>query len=392
MTSRALLLFDDRDRSSDDAGPALHAEPHFEYLNRSARSDVANVRALLQQWFGAYPEKHRFELRSRFRSRRDNQHHSAFFELYLHALLTSLGYELRVHPETPSLKASRPDFEVNSARGSFYLEARALSEASRNPGQAALISRAYDALNQLESPDFFLHVVVRGAPKSAVPEKKLRAVVLNYLESLDPDACDEVLRGGGAIRDLPNVNFVHDGLRLTFYPIPKKPSARGKPGIRPLGMYSTGSAYAVTHKDDLKRALRKKVARYGELEKPYVVAVNFVAGHPDDFHALDALLGQERFLLQGDQVVPAERARDGVWFGRSGPTNTRLSAVMVLPDLNPWSVAARIPRVYHNPWAEHPITQEFAAFPSYVVGDGELKLRQGDQVAPLFGLPQGWPK
>lgn len=352
---------------------------------------MANVRALLQRWFAAYPEKHRSELRSRFRSRRDNQHHAAFFELYLHALLTSLGYELNVHPETPSSKASRPDFEVNSARGSFYLEARALSEASRNPGPAALISRAYDALNQLESPNFFLHVVARGAPKSAVPEKKLRAVVANYLESLDPDACDNILEGGGTLFDLPNVDFAHDGLRLTFYPIPKKPSARSKPGVRPLGMYSTGSARTVTHKDDLKRALRKKIAHYGELEKPYAVAVNFVAGHPDDFHAIDALIGQERFVLQGDQLVSAERARDGVWFGRSGPTNTRLSAVIVLSDLNPWSVAARVPRVYHNPWAERPITQEFVAFPSYVASGDKLTLRQGDQVAPLFGLPHSWP-
>jgi hypothetical protein len=90
------------------------SEDLFSFLNRSARSDVVNIRAELERWFESYPKVHQTELRSKFRDRR--QHLSTWWELYVHQLFTLLGLEVEVHPELDGV-STRPDFKVTGPMG-----------------------------------------------------------------------------------------------------------------------------------------------------------------------------------------------------------------------------------------------------------------------------------
>ena len=64
-----MSLFDSDDAiDRSDVGLAAYSEPHFAYLNRSGRQDVATIRKLLETWFARYPTVHQAELRARFRS------------------------------------------------------------------------------------------------------------------------------------------------------------------------------------------------------------------------------------------------------------------------------------------------------------------------------------
>ena len=58
-------LFDVMDR--DYTGPALYAEPVFDYLNRCALLECKRIRNLLEQWFKNFPSEFQDELRTRFR-------------------------------------------------------------------------------------------------------------------------------------------------------------------------------------------------------------------------------------------------------------------------------------------------------------------------------------
>jgi hypothetical protein len=115
------MLFDDIPR--DFKGPCGHTEPHFNYLNRSARPSMIRIRQRLKSWFREYPSQTQAELEARFRSLDDIQHRSAFFELYLHALLIQLDFQIRVHPEIPE-SDTHPEFLVfRVGKPIFYLEA-----------------------------------------------------------------------------------------------------------------------------------------------------------------------------------------------------------------------------------------------------------------------------
>jgi hypothetical protein len=110
---------------------------------------------------------------------------------------------------------------------------------------------------------------------------------------------------------------------------------------------------------------------------------------------MEALFGKESQvfqLVEGKVIEPIPtREANGAWRGPSGPANTRVSAVMVCSSLVPWSVAARTPAVYFNPWARYPLHAAFERL-STVIANGDCMLdHDGDTAESLFSLPAGWP-
>lgn len=160
-----MKLFDDFVRSYES--PAGYGEFDFEYLNRSANEPIRKIRDVLEDWFSRYPPAERSELRQRFRSHDEHNHTSSFFELWLHELLLHLGCSIKVHPTLPGT-AKRVDFFVESPQGNdFYLEAICVTGESEEQSKSqARLNTLYDSLNYLDSPDFFIHLDVSGAPRS----------------------------------------------------------------------------------------------------------------------------------------------------------------------------------------------------------------------------------
>ena len=52
-------LFDDYERT--DESPALFSESPYTYLNRAAEDRYVKIRALLEDWFAAYPNENKAE-------------------------------------------------------------------------------------------------------------------------------------------------------------------------------------------------------------------------------------------------------------------------------------------------------------------------------------------
>jgi hypothetical protein len=52
------------------------------------------VRQLVDEWFAHYPMERRDALVTRFRSANDDQHHSAFFGLFIHELITARAHKV----------------------------------------------------------------------------------------------------------------------------------------------------------------------------------------------------------------------------------------------------------------------------------------------------------
>ena len=153
----AITLFDDKSRA--DRRPSRRNEPIFDYLNDSARRPVASIREILEAWFRHYQDSAKRDLRGRFRSEIASDHLGALFELYLHELLCSMGFEVRVHPDLPGARQTHPDFLASiDGRPCFYLEATLAGPSRENLGEQARINQVYDTLNDMHSPNFFLAI------------------------------------------------------------------------------------------------------------------------------------------------------------------------------------------------------------------------------------------
>jgi hypothetical protein len=252
----------------------------------------------------------------------------------------------------------------------------------------------YDALNRLHSPDFFIGMNVQGAPEAPVPAKQIRAFLKTEMDKLDADAIAERWRTG-TTSAVPHWHYEYAGWDIDFYPIPKSPELRGKQGVRPIGMRSFEGKF-VDSSGPIKAAITKKGGRYGDLDLPYVVAVNTLdESIVDQIDVMNALFGEEQYVItfgpDGPDEHQVSRAPNGVWTSRSGPRYTRISAVLLGVRILPFTVASANLWLIHNPWAQRPYSSVLTCLPQGVPQSGHMEWRPGESLAAILELPEGWP-
>ena len=381
------MPFDDIERSGLDG--KRPDESDFDYLNTSARPEAHRVRTAIAEWLERFPKAHRDEVVSRIRGS-DTEFASATFELFLHEVCLRQGWHVEIHPTLPNGRAKHPDFRVDTPSGSFYLEATLASKFSAD--QQAAERRKNEvlrAIDDLHSPDFLLEIDPSGSPQSNVNKRKLKHQLRLWIDSLDPDDIERRYSNREAITPY---TFSENGWSIRFRPIPRK--TRGaKASRRTIGILG-GGVRSVDALSSLRRAARRKAAKYGDLDLPLVVAVNLEEEHADVTQERDALFGTLQFWFDrstGEQT-DITRESDGVWRGPPSPINTRLSAVWVFRAFDVWHWAARgSNRLYLNPWATRPAPASLNIFPRAFAVDDVLREEVGRTFREIFEVSNEWP-
>jgi hypothetical protein len=379
------MLFDNIGRTY--LGIKSYADSRFEYLNLSARPSVRRIRSLLEDWYSDYPLDYRNELKIRFCSKNDLDHISAFFELFLHALFLNLGFEIEVHPDIPG-QTTHPDFLVLKEKEPlFFLEATRAASPKEETADEKRKNVVYDTINKMDSPNFFLEVKVNSSSEKSPPGKKWRSQLKKWLSGLNPDEIGKILNLKG-LDGLKGKRLEDVGWSVTFKPIPKSPLTRGKPGVRPLGIIWLNFRELKEH-EWVKNSIRKKAGKYGNLNLPYIIAVNLISIFSQDSIIENALFGREGSYGNNEMT----RDFDGAFCQPSGPQYTRVSAAMVFGYLHCGGIAKSKPVIWHNPWASNPLDQELLPFSQeiLILSKDMFQKKEGRNIADIFGLPANWP-
>jgi hypothetical protein len=389
------FVFDQGDRT--DATHATYSEGTFSSLNRLAGPSWQRVRELIEAWFERLCGDAKADVAARLRSGDDRQFQAAFLELYCHETLLRLGYRVACHPDVGQ-GGRRPDFLAEGEGGSLVLEATVAARSDQEVAAGRREAQVYDAINQVHSPDFFLYVEVKEAGQSPPSAARLRPRLEAWLKGLDYDAIRHAADTRMLFRspEVPRFPWEDGGWRVEFLPIPKH-EARGKPGLRPIGVHAPTVAFV----DDcgrIRKAVLEKATAYGQLDVPYVVAVGVHELMPDAIDVTNALFGREQVAIRTYEdgrveTFPA-RARDGVWIGPRGVRHRRVSGVLTALGLRPWTVATAVPTLWHHPAATHELVVRNAPWREAMVDRASRRLTFREpaiRVVDFFGLEEGWP-
>lgn len=382
------MIFTEYERTDDS--PKKMGESDFAFLDRSARPEIATVRGFVERLLEAYPQSELAELVARIRSGDNVAFRSAGFELIIHEFLTRLGYKLQPHPELKNGSEKKPDFHVVAPDGSeFFLEASlATEDKGENWSANAMIDTALDYLNAASHPDFFVGIISTGEPTTQPSGKKLQRAVMTWLNTLD---YDEVSKDGG---ESAFTNWQHEDWNVLVQAIPVKNRKDERPK-RLIGVSSMHSGL-VDSWTPIRDKLKDKGQRYGELDLPLLVAVNFSAFNLNPIDEMQALYGQEQFVVNvNDRHAEPElrRAQNGLWIGPAGPRAVRVSGAWLFNDLTFYTAARRQQTVYFNPWAKYPLPDILKQLPHATMTE-DFKIQRGSGAAlhEVFKLDEKWPE
>ncbi len=386
-----LRVFDNIHRT--DFSPKRNVETNYGFYNRSARSAFDNVRNVIEEAVKYYPDSEAGELISRIKSGNDIHFRSAVFELFLHEAMRRQGFSLVPHPKLPNGSACKPDFLVSDSNGiSFYLEAVLAKENNeQDKGGEARKGVVLDTLSNSPHENFVIAIDDKGSPDSPPSGKKLNRLIHKWLDALDPDEVSQQIEKSG-LDSGPFINWSHDGWNLKIRPIPLKPERRGK-STNLVGIGGVGGGW-VDGWSPIRNAIKFKGGKYGDLDKPLVIAVNMDSFHLNRIDEMQALYGQEQYIFtpSANADLKMQRASNGAWHGKSGPQYTRVSAAWLFNDLNASSLAVSKSTVYFNPWAEKPAPESLKCFPFALPKDSKMEWKDGASFSEIFQLNEGWPE
>jgi hypothetical protein len=150
------------------------------------------VRDLLEAWFARLPGPAQTDVRSRLWERDRRLALAAFWELYLHELLTRLGYRLVPHPTVPGAGA-RPDFLATRDQEAFYLEALIHGPPTEAWRAERRLYPILDVLHEVQREPFVVTLAQATCGHGTPPLRALRSELVRWLDSLSTATTDATL-------------------------------------------------------------------------------------------------------------------------------------------------------------------------------------------------------
>jgi len=335
-------LFSARERTDDR--PRAHGEASYAFLERAAGARWERVRSALDDWFLHLPEAARRDLRNRFALTTEMDHLGAFWELWLHEAHRRLGFDVKVHVGVDAGER-RQDFLVSRPGDGerFWLEATVVrGDSLLTFTERKLHEALCDLIERVSAPpEVSLELSVLRYGTCTPGRRRVVPRVERWLRELGDPGALRARQAAGLAAPRRRVEF--DGWQFELEAIAderRRPGRRVVPA-RPRAQPPEG---AVNDIRPLRRKIKKKAARYGRPDRPYLLAVLALGDHVRDCDVESALLG-----------IPGRESDHAVWHGPAGPCNTRLSGVLAARGLQPARGSGAPPRLWRNPWAEHPL-------------------------------------
>lgn len=332
------------------------------------------------------PEADQAELVSRMSLGGDRAFQAGLIELVVHALLKKSEHEIVVHPIVQGTN-KRPDFGIASKAGQTlgYVEVTTINPPSLEEAEANRETPIYNAIDGAKlPPGCVLGYQLIRAGTSSPPLGELVGAVKAWASA----SCEQAKEGPVTKK----FSVADWEIELDLFAVDSTKNYEHAIGI------SHGGAGWIAPHVDLREALNRKARRYGTIDSSYLIVVadskEQIAGSDSVNDALtEAVFGDEVVQWSEGQSAKPARAHNGFWFGREGPRNTHVSAVMLFPDTGLWGLRSENhqPILAINPWADRSVPDFLKTFRRFEAESENWILKDGQVVADVLALPNPWP-
>ncbi len=381
-----MLLFDNIERTF--VGSAGYNENTFDYYQRSARKDIAIIRAKLNDWFQSYPENEKHNLKGSFRDHFDD----CFYELFLFQLFRKLDFQIEIHPKIPN-SSKKPDFLIKRNELEVYVEAKIVKSKSRK--QEALerkINQFYDDFNKIKIKGFLLDIhkfIIKTGNQPST--KQAIGHIEKEINKIEPELLTAKFKKFGC-ESIPSIKFEDDSLEIIVKPIPIKTSAKAKEYLRSIGIFPIETFWG-GGEEPLRDSINYKAKRYGKFDKPFIICVNSLdirtSGKSDVDDAIWGSLAISWSDNPNEYNKKLTRKKNGIFLNDEGPRLKNLSGVFVtkvyphnIPNADYW--------FYKNPFSSNKLDFNKLGLAYNYVENGKIIDVTGNDLDKILKIPKKW--
>lgn len=338
------MLFEDYLRTNDSR--KVHTQSDYDFLNLSSWETVTYVREKVIDWYKNSTGSIDWE--KRFKSKDNQEHKGAFFELFCHELLVKSGYKVKTHSKQVNNTSKVPDFEaIKGSEIKFYLECTLANAPKHSLSIEKLQNEIVEVVENIDSPNFFINIDFAKTGVHTISRTKFKKFI------------DEI------ITNLPDHNIINnkDGYHWTYIEknweinisfLQKSQQMRDKGIKRSLGILSYGSARIIDSTQPLLNSLKqKRASKYGILECPFIIAINTSDYYLQDIDIMQSLFGAQFFSDNGFSLSSIDTGFSSFFIKNNRIQNTGVSAILIARDLSPWRLDNSPIDLWHNPFAKN---------------------------------------
>lgn len=328
---------------------------------------LVSARHEFLSWLAEVSEPNRTELDGRLRSPLDHAHLSARLELFVHHYFVARNWLVQIHPEIDATR-NRPDFIFESDGQRLLVECKSVLDREAEAQQEQRLKTLADQVGRK------LGVSVMLSPLTDLPPSLPAARIRN-----------EITRRVGREGEVGEIDVwgTHQDSSYGLRALILKTADGDDLPVGVHGLMSQPEQVNIANR--LREAIRKKAAKYGEVDLPFIVAVSAETRFPARTdHEMEALFGDRVWNLQGRDQFTEAHIPNGLFVVSRGPEHSygRVSAVLFYRFKWLEGGHRNLMHLVHNPHATNPIE------PGLLPGISQFGRLSGTQFGWINGEPE----
>ena len=336
-----------------------------DFVCRSSREDIIELRELLHQIFEFFPMSDRKNALAQEILDAENQILPQLVEMLASRIFQLEGFTVIPEPTIVGV-SSKPDFHVSKGCEEYLVEVKTtLTDTQSELHERRMVENLlhYSFQERIVSRDFWISVYMIRSGKVTPSAREFSAQVQSFINNLayeavlDSDRAENFDRFETVVR----TNGWEFGVTANC-----KFEARGKQTYC-LGSPPGRSRYG-SETDRVRKMLSDKHRQHKNHTTPFIFVFNIAYWFDDIGDIAEALLGREavRLRRESDGSVVGHGIRDesGFWGSPANPKHTDVHAVIGMKGRSDLSPEAFDVKLFHGPHCSSVIRESFQSIPA----------------------------